>query len=265
MIMSHRTWSQTEGSTAEIPNFSCVTFDSYESFFDYRQKAEKTLGVRWLYERTLASRQSEISHDGTCGVCWRPCTFRSSTRSGEVAPGGRLPSWREEQICDCNYSLISRERAALHYVTAACRLDRTTRLLALSTSRAFGHAVKFFTQTQAELSSSQTLQEHDASSLAKVYGSYHTVVSAEEFSFVDYDGLRVKRIRSVLCPGGSLVFTCPFDINSSPEDQVVENVIGWSFFAVLREAGFRVVRAHLYWSEEQGYLGPFNLLFTALT
>ena len=69
----------------------------------------------------------------------------------------------------------------------------------------------------------------------------------------------------MLRPGGSLVFTCPFDIDLSPEDQVVENIVGWSFFGVLRESGFRVVRAHLYWSEEQGYLGPFNLLFSALT
>lgn len=248
----------------EAAEFNCVTFDDYNSFLEYRQKAEKTLGVRWLYERSLASQRATISHGGTCGVCWRPCVYSSATRFGETTPNGRVPNWREEQVCDCNYALISRERAVLHYVLATCRPDKTTRLLALSTSRAFGEAVMSLTGAETERSSSGVLLKEVSTASPKVRGSYHTVVSADEFNLSDYDGSKVRAIQSILRPGGRLVFTCPFDINLSPEEQAVDNVVGWSFFTVLKDAGFRSMRAHLYWSEEQGYLGPFNLLFTAL-
>jgi hypothetical protein len=40
--------------------------------------------------------------------------------------------------------------------------------------------------------------------------------------------------------------------------------IGWDILRRLRAVGFTQAFANVYWSRELGYLGPFNLIFSAL-
>ncbi len=84
----------------------------------------------------------------------------------------------------------------------------------------------------------------------------------------------------VLCPGGALLFTVPFhaDADATASDLArlprrsgvlpafsAEPVhrIGWDILERVRGAGFVDCAAHCYWSEELGYLGPFNMIFLA--
>ena len=66
---------------------------------------------------------------------------------------------------------------------------------------------------------------------------------------------------------GWLLFTTPFDY---AEAQGVQRPnggqatsFGWDLLYQLRAAGFAQAHAHLYWSEELAYLGPFNFVFVA--
>jgi hypothetical protein len=40
--------------------------------------------------------------------------------------------------------------------------------------------------------------------------------------------------------------------------------IGWDILDRLKQAGFSDAAAHTYWSHELGYLGPMNMIFSAV-
>jgi hypothetical protein len=87
-------------------------------------------------------------------------------------------------------------------------------------------------------------------------------------------------LRRVLLPGGRLVFTVPFHDRSAKTVSRLDRLprvsgrlpaesggpthqIGWDILDKLRAAGFADARAHTYWSEELGYLGTGNVIFSA--
>jgi len=87
-------------------------------------------------------------------------------------------------------------------------------------------------------------------------------------------------IRRTLAPGGRFVFTLPFHYRASHTVSHLGHIprrggrlpaefrgeihdIGWDILAMLAAAGFTDSRAHHYWSDELGYLGAFNLVFSA--
>ena len=42
------------------------------------------------------------------------------------------------------------------------------------------------------------------------------------------------------------------------------HALGWDILDLLRDAGFSTARAHVYWSDELGYLGSGNMIFLAV-
>jgi SAM-dependent methyltransferase len=107
----------------------------------------------------------------------------------------------------------------------------------------------------------------------------HLVVCADQLQFVPPIEMALAELARVLSPGGSLLFTVPFDIGqgltrSSPLARIPMadmptlasqpvHVFGWDLLPIVERAGFAHCTAHCYWSEEFGYLGPFNLIFEA--
>ena len=90
----------------------------------------------------------------------------------------------------------------------------------------------------------------------------------------------LSEIRRTLAPGGRFVFSLPFHYRASHTVSHLGHIprrggrlpaefrgeihdIGWDILAMLTDAGFSDSRAHHYWSDELGYLGAFNLVFSA--
>ena len=74
----------------------------------------------------------------------------------------------------------------------------------------------------------------------------------------------LAQVAARLVPGGTLVFTAPFDADRPTTGRQGDRQrIGWDILALARTAGLRRAAAHLYWSAEFGYLGARNFIFTA--
>jgi hypothetical protein len=87
-------------------------------------------------------------------------------------------------------------------------------------------------------------------------------------------------VAEALAPGGIFVFSAPFDVESSEtisfltDEDGAEGAkpvfsahpvhrLGWDLIPLLHSCGFSSAVGHCYWSEEFGYLGPYNMVFVA--
>ena len=90
----------------------------------------------------------------------------------------------------------------------------------------------------------------------------------------------LKAVADALSPGGTFVFSAPFDVEAGDTVSYLANEdgtgranqvfsahpvhrLGWDLIALLNDCGFSGVVGHCYWSEEFGYLGPYNMVFIA--
>ena len=72
----------------------------------------------------------------------------------------------------------------------------------------------------------------------------------------------VRQLREMLAPGGTLALTAPFDIAAPGAERAGDGPIGWDALAAMTAGGFFDASVGVYWSEEFGYLGPFNTIVT---
>jgi hypothetical protein len=264
--------------------FSSVKFRSRYEFEEYCQENRERLDGRYTFEMAQATKDAFVVRNGSCGFCMRRAVFTSSTAGGEVLPDGRtVPNWREQQICDCEKTLPSRFRAVLHFLQSEIGLQDWKQLLLLGPASQLESplaqhcrvtAVSRLVRHQADLGTA--LSETGRYKIPDDDCSRHVVVSSDYLQHVPPLRDTLTEIRRVLMPGGSFVFTIPFHLNSQgtvshaqPKPLPVETAgiaheIGWDILDRLDEAGFTDAAVHLYWSGELGYLGPMNMIFSAI-
>jgi hypothetical protein len=250
-------------STAQldVAPFRTVEFRERAEFEEYSKASEGLRGDRWLYEQSLATLEDAVRLPGTCGLCLTETVFTASTRGGESAAGGRVPNWREELVCDCRQRLSNRHRAVMHYLLAAELLHPWTRVLGLGDLGALLPLIKSHAQHLSCWSGA--IDELPAKKAAPDRG-HHLVISMEQLHAGCVRPDVLSALASQLLDGGRLIFTTPFDVNSdgsNPDSSV--GPIGWAMLPSLRQHGFSDAKACMYWSEEFGYLGPFNFIFEA--
>ena len=270
----------TGGGRTQV-RFPGTTFFSAAEFEAWCRDVASRLDARYLHERSLASSDSELRRPGTCAPCLRATTFRSRTETGEVMPtGARVPSWREEQVCGCPSRLGGRARALLHFVQASGGLMPWSRLLLFGPPAGTDTrlaALAGETVAVPRLSTAQPgpprIDAPDASA--------DLAVSAEALHRIPPIGEALTELRRVLAPGGQLILTVPLRYRSSETVSRVSHLprlggrlpaefgaeiheFGWDILDALRGAGFVQASAHTWWSDELGYLGPFNFLIRAV-
>jgi len=97
-------------------------------------------------------------------------------------------------------------------------------------------------------------------------GAYHLIISSEHLQAEPMIQRLLAIMRAALMPGGKLFFSAPFDAGAATSRAAragAPGVLGWDILNILERAGFDSAAAHLFWSEEFGHLGPFNLIFSA--
>jgi hypothetical protein len=245
-------------------HFPYATFASAAAFHDFVASSQEALNTRYAYEVSLARAAVENIHvsPGTCGICLDQTRF--STVIPDAAPHTPVPepNWREQQVCACAQQLNARFRAMLQVIDTESGLLPWMRVLVLGASQAIEpHIRAQVAAITARLRSGRGVALPQAEA-----ASYHLIVSSEHLHAEPMLQAVLEGMRTALRPGGKLVFTAPFDVgaaDSRPDRPGAPGVLGWDILDRIQRAGFESAAAHLFWSEEFGYLGPFNLIFSA--
>lgn len=253
-------------------HFPFETFRSATGFRQFLHSNRALLDQRYAYEAACAAaaRDPVLISPGSCALCLRATSFSTqmSDCPGEAADRTAQansvvePNWREQQLCGCPDRLNCRFRALLHYIEAEIDPPPWTRLLLLGAAQSIESRLQCMAaQVAVRARSGRLLRAPRFEPQA-----YHMILSCEHLHAEQAIDAVFAGLRDALMPGGHLVFTAPFDTASdvtiSPP-QGRAGVLGWDILPRLARAGFSAAAAHLFWSEEFGYLGPFNLIFSA--
>ncbi len=264
--------------SAAAARFPARSFISKAEFDEHIREVRDRVDARYQHELELASTESGMSWPGTCAPCLRPTTYTSRTAGGERLSDGRLlPNWREELFCGCEDRIDARGRALLHFTQSVAGLLPATRVLAFGpatpVSRRIGKLATLVHRTRM-------LAAAGAHRIDLPGACMQLVVCSDYLNHVPPLDTALAELRRVLARGGQLVFTAPFRVDlaetTSRTNQLPQlggllpahygtaiHDIGWDVLSRLRKAGFSSAAAYGYWSEELGYLGPFNMIVAA--
>lgn len=256
-------------ATALHVAFPGTSFLSQAEFDRHCAEQQSVLDARFAYE------QQQASHDrgGTCAPCLRATRFATLPSPGPDA----APDWREGQTCGCPHRLGQRARAMLHHLGVCGALAPWGRVVTLGPScpiAAHLAAACASTTHRPRLLPGRRVRMDAPDStftLAVAWDYLHRVPPLAD---------ALAAIAACLAPGGRFVFSIPFHYRAArtvsrlghvprraghlPADFRGEvHEIGWDILDRLADAGFRHSAAIGYWSDELGYLGSHNMLFSA--
>jgi hypothetical protein len=244
--------------------FPYATFHDVAAFQEFVSSERSLLDSRYAYEMSLARAAGESVHDsmGTCGLCLTQTRF--STRLPVDMPGAASlePNWREQQVCGCPQKLNSRFRAMLQLIESEIGLLPWMRVLLI------GGGASIEPYLEARVAQLSTRRRSGGGQPVPLMAAraYHCIISSEHLHAEPAIQKLLGVLRAALMPGGKLFVSAPFDVAAAttrPATDGVPGVLGWDILNQLERAGFDSAAAHLFWSEEFGYLGPFNLIFSA--
>ncbi len=239
------------------------SFRSAASFAAFLQSSRELLDLRYSYDiaRAEASQAPVLVYGGTCGLCLRTTSFSTRMPDRDAAPGAQ-PNWREEALCGCPRRLNNRFRALLQFVHTEMELPSWARILLLGAAGPIEPYLRQYAAAVAVRARSGRLLRAPRFEPQ----TYHLIISSEHLQAEPMLDRVLAGFRDALVPGGRLVFTAPFDAASAvsrPPDAGTSGVLGWDILNRLTRAGFAMPAASLFWSEEFGHPGPFNLIFSA--
>ncbi len=248
-----------------LVRFPAAILRSHEEFRQWSRENRDLLDERYRREQELGTSEASLVLNGTCGVCMNTVSFRSVTVGGETTLDGRLvPNWRENQICSCDYRLSARQRALLHCLLFGVTAPHWCESAAIGPPDALTEALVGIVKNLRIWPSFQVkrgrmrLPGHAASIQLVASSDYLDMAGPLERAFGE--------VSRVLVPGGSFVFSAPFHFDhvTTTPGAGLRHQLGWDILSMALQAGFVDAAAYCYWSEELGYLGPFNMIFKAV-
>jgi SAM-dependent methyltransferase len=236
-----------------------------------------------------------------CGRSTR-FTIEAGPSRADGRPGE--PNWRESLACECG--LINRIRASIQVFQDFSAPGESDRIYATEQvtplfdwlSQRFPNAIgsEYIDPELAPGSYAikrlRRLRHEDVTRLSFEDGSLDHLLSFDVIEHVPDHAAALSEFARCLRPGGTLLLSAPFDLDSADtllrarqrEDGSIEHLLepqyhgdpvaptegvlcyqtfGWSLLDALRGIGFEQVRLVMVWSPEQGYLGWGNVLIHA--
>jgi Methyltransferase domain len=270
----------------------------------YRDEFDPVLRKRRALERFLAWSQRPFLVPGYNALIGAHVEFEVDfLYSAEPVDGFRLPNWRERLVCPIT-KLNNRLRGSLLAIDHLLAPRQLSKLRVYATEQVtafFGwlrrvnpSAVgsEFLGDAVPLGASRDRIRNEDVTRLTFGDSSFDLVVTNDVLEHVPRYSLAYGELFRVLAPGGVLLFTVPFDLNShehlirarltpagtvehllppeyhgdpvNPEGGVLcYQVFGWRMLEELRAVGFAKTGALLYWSLVHGLLGPDQCVFFA--
>ena len=290
------------GAAAGIPLLKSRKISGSEEYARYAVEMRPTSALRQDLEKGLIEPGERFTLNGYCHVCRKPVDFSVDYTACYGTNGSRMPNWREQLVCP-SCGLNNRTRGALHLLEELTRPSAASRMfIAEQTTPLYSTLARRFPRLiGSEYLGSDVprgsvspagLRNEDLTALSFGDGTLDCVLTFDVFEHVPDYRKALRECFRVLAPGGTLMFTVPFDPASErtivravvqpdgttrhllpPEyhgDPVnagsgclCYQVFGWELLADLRNAGFSEAAVHMYWSRDYAYLGGDQLIFTA--
>jgi SAM-dependent methyltransferase len=252
------------------------------------------------HERSMIRPEPIFAVPGHCWVCDRDSSFQVSYDNCFTADDGtRIPNWREHLVCP-TCGLNNRMRAALMFMTETTGAAGAVYVTEQMTPLYKATAARFPYLTGSEYLRDGTtpgqtnaagLRHEDVTALTLKTGSFACIGSFDVLEHVPDHMAGLHEFARCLRPGGRLLMTVPFALESHPHvvraeldaDGGIRHILppeyhgdpldgsgvlcfrhfGWALIEELRLAGFRDVRMVFFWSPELGHLGGMQSILEA--
>ncbi|HWN42155.1 MAG TPA: methyltransferase domain-containing protein [Thermoanaerobaculia bacterium] len=278
-----------------------VPLGSLAALREHQSAAAPEIRRRRAFERALMTCGDRFTVPGHCWICQRPSEFQVDYSYSYPVDGVLTPNWREHLLCP-GCCLNNRMRATIHFFeervapppgAAIYLTEQTTALFRYLRERHpnamgseyLGHAIGFGEQNAAGI------RNESVTCLTFADASFDAVISLDVFEHVPELQRALAECHRVLRPGGSLLFSVPFQ--QEHQENLVRAVVdgngeirhllppeyhgdplhsegclafycfGWELLDQVRAAGFAEVNAYSFWSRDLGYLGSPLILFLA--
>jgi glycosyltransferase involved in cell wall biosynthesis len=285
--------------THHIVTYKLASYTDYMEYISYMQSEYLN---REQYEKSLVVNSKPFSAEGYCYICKRRVRFFVDYSYAYKREGVLTPNWREHLLCPvCNMN--NRMRASIHLFEQLLRPSRKARVYVAEQttplyewfarnyshvvgSEYLGGAIPFGAVNE------KGIKNENLTELSFPDKAFDYVISLDVFEHIPHYQKAFRECCRILTNKGSLFFTVPFELNSRknivrsvlkdnnnvvhvfpPEEHggtvlhstgsISFHCFGWEVVNQLKEAGFSDVRAHLYWSQELGYLGGEQIVFVA--
>jgi len=205
---------------------------------------------RWLYEQQQIKAGLSGARDGTCGLCLAPTVFSSDGLE-------RDRNWREEMLCGCERRLSNRHRGLLHYLRARAGLARRQQVALIGPETPIEGVLREWDARPIRL------PRLVGGSLRCGDGVADHAICTDYLQFVPPLKTMLREIARIVRAYDTK--SKPYNLPPAASDNAEPlHLFGWDLLDALRDLGFSDVAAHFYWSDEFGYLGPFNLVIGAV-
>jgi SAM-dependent methyltransferase len=236
---------------------------------------------------------------GHCTVCDRAAAFLVDHQYCSITSNGqRLLNWRERLICP-RCRLNNRTRAAVTFLLSVSGLgdsiyltERVSPLFrAIASMRPRTIGGEFLRDGTARGAKKGRVRHEDATRLTFSDSSIDVIGTFDVLEHVPNYRQALSEFYRCLRPGGRLILTVPFDLNSAAtiiratidasgtvthllppdihgdpldsEGALCFYHFGWDLLDVLREIGFADANVSLFWDARLGHLGGYQGIISA--
>ena len=281
-------------------DFTITNFSSKDEYAQYLTNSKDKLSKRHEFEMSFVKDENDFNFHGKCIVCKEETDFLVDYMFAGENNGVKVPCWRERIICP-KCSMNNRMRSFVHYVQEFIKPDENTKIyMTEQTTPLYKYYSQKFSncigsEYLGDIFKSGTFNEHnirneDITALSFDNETFDLVFSLDVLEHVPNYKKAFQEINRVLKPGGSLIFTVPFAVNSGKniiraiiENNKVKHILppeyhgdpinsegclcfqyfGWELMDILKEINYSEAYASLLYSYSYGYLGGDSIIFLA--
>ena len=286
----------------DVPILHISRVFSHEDYQNHASKDHTDDLARFAFERSLIPQtQTEFKYHGYCYVCKKPVNFLVDFNYSYEVDGVLMPNWRERLVCPSCH-LNNRMRATVHIFEQELKPDydsiiyvteQTTRLYKwfretfthVLGSEYLGDSVGYGRHDR------RGIRNEDLTRLSFANNEFDYILSFDVFEHIPKHQKALMECYRCLKPGGILYFSVPFIKTSEKniiracvsENGEIEHLLppeyhgdplrsdgclcfhhfGWELLDEINSIGFERANALLYWSQDLGYLGGEQVMFTA--